>query len=405
MLYLGVGVVLGPHALNLLRLDPIEQSALLERVTEIAVVVSLFTAGLKLRLLPSDPRWRPALRLAFGAMSLTVAMIAAAGVFLLGLPLGAAVLLGAILAPTDPVLASDVQVEHPFDSNRLRFSLTGEAGWNDGTAFPFVMLGLGLLGLHEIGPGGRQWLIFDVLWAVSAGVVVGALLGTCVGRLVVHLRREHREAIGLDEFLALGLIGLSYGVALLCQAYGFLAVFAAGLAMRRVEATHSPAWAAHGLTESDTTVLHHRAAMDPEQAGAYLAHAVLHFNEQLERIGEAAVVVMIGAMLSWELLPIEALWFLPLLFLIIRPVSVELALLGSRAPGTERRLIGWFGIRGIGSLYYLMYAIEHRVPEPIASRLVVLTLTVVAASILAHGISVTPLMARYRRHPEIRSIG
>jgi sodium/hydrogen antiporter len=402
MLYVGFGFALGPLALNLLRLEPIQQSALLERVTEVAVVVSLFTAGLKLRLLPSDPRWRPALRLAFGAMSLTVAMIASAGFFLLGLSLGAAVLLGAILAPTDPVLASDVQVEHPFDSDRLRFSLTGEAGWNDGTAFPFVMLGLGLLGLHEIGPLGWKWFLLDVLWAVSAGVAVGILFGTFVGRLVVHLRREHREAIGLDEFLALGLIGLSYGVALLCHAYGFLAVFAAGLAMRRVEATHSPAWAAQEMTESDTTVLHHRAAMDPEQAGAYLAHAVLHFNEQLERIGEAAVVVMIGAMLAWQRPPKEALWFLPLLFLIVRPISVELALLGSSVRRDERRLISWFGIRGIGSLYYLMYAIEHGVPEPMATRLVGLTLTAVAASILAHGMSVTPLMARYRRHLETR---
>ena len=402
MLYLGVGIALGPHALSLIRLDPTEHAAVLESVTEIAVVVSLFTAGLKLRLLPSDPRWRPALRLAFGAMSLTVSMIAAAGVFLLGMPLGAAVLLGAILAPTDPVLASDVQVEHAFDSDSLRFSLTGEAGWNDGTAFPFVMLGLGLLGLHDIGSGGWRWFVFDVLWAVLGGVVIGALLGTVVGRFVVHLRRVHREAIGLDEFLALGLIGLSYGVALLCQAYGFLAVFTAGLAMRRVEATHSPAWATQEMTESDTTVLHQRAAMDPEQAGAYLAHAVLHFNEQLERIGEAAVVVVIGALLSSELLAIEALWFLPLLFLIVRPVSVELALLGSRALRNERRLIGWFGIRGIGSLYYLMYAIEHGVSEPIATPLVALTLTAVAASILVHGISVTPLMARYRR---FRNIG
>ena len=131
--------------------------------------------------------------------------------------------------------------------------------------------------------------------------------------------------------------------------------------MRRVEATHPPAWAAQEMTESDTLVLHHRATMDPEQAGAYLAHAVLHFNEQLERIGEAAVVVMIGAMLSWERLPSETLWFLLLLFLVIRPVSLEVALLSSSARRRERRLISWLGSRGIGSVYYLMYAIQHGV--------------------------------------------
>jgi NhaP-type Na+/H+ or K+/H+ antiporter len=232
------------------------------------------------------------------------------------------------------------------------------------------------------------------------GVAIGALLGICVGRFVVHLRRDHREAIGLDQFLALGLIGLSYGVALLCHTYGFLAVFAAGLAMRRVEATHSPAWAAQAMSESDNTVLQEEAAVDPEQAGAYLAHAVLHSNEQLERIGEAAVVVMIGAMLTWRMLPPEAAWFLPLLFLLVRPLSVEVALLGSVVRRTDRRLIGWFGIRGIGSLYYLMYAIQHGVQEPIASRLAGLTLTAMAVSIFIHGISVTPLMRRYERRRE-----
>ena len=330
-------------------------------------------------------------------MSLTVAMIAAVGVFLLGLPLGSAVLLGAILAPTDPVLASDVQVEHPFDANPLRFTLTGEAGWNDGTAFPFVMLGLALLGLHEIGPGALQWLFVDVLWAVIAGVVLGALLGTGVGRLVVYLRGKHREALGLDEFLALGLIGLSYGLALLCHAYGFLAVFAAGLAMRRVEATPSDEPTAERIAEAEAALHYHKAVTGSGQAGAYMAQSVLHFNQQLERIGEVAVVVMIGAMLSWNMVPREALWFLPLVFLVIRPVSVELALLGSSAHGTERRLIAWFGIRGIGSLYYLMYAVQHGLPEQTASRLAALTLTVVAGSILAHGVSVTPLMGFYRR--------
>ena len=146
MLYLAVGYGLGPQGAGLIGIDPIRQAAFIERATEIAVIVSLFTAGLKLRLPISDPRWRPAVRLASVSMTLTVAAIAAAGVYGIGLSLGAAVLLGAILAPTDPVLASDVQVEHPFDYDPLRFTLTGEAGYNDGTAFPFVMLGLGLLG-------------------------------------------------------------------------------------------------------------------------------------------------------------------------------------------------------------------------------------------------------------------
>ena len=240
MLYLAVGYSLGPQGAGLFTVDPLRDAAFLERVTEVAVIISLFTAGLKLRIPLSDKRWRRPLRLAFGSMALTVGAIAVTGVHGLGLSWGAAVLLGAILAPTDPVLASDVQVEHPFDYDPLRFSLTGEAGYNDGTAFPFVMLGLGLLGLHDLGDFGLRWLMVDVIWAVLGGLTIGALLGTGVARTILYLRRVHREATGLDDFLAMGLIGISYGVALLCHTYGFLAVFAAGLAMRRIERLHRP---------------------------------------------------------------------------------------------------------------------------------------------------------------------
>ena len=146
-------------------------------------------------------------------------------------------LLGAILAPTDPVLASDVQVANPGDHDRLRFGLTGEGGLNDGTAFPFVMLGLGWLGLHELGEGGWRWWTVDVLWAVAGGLGLGYLLGTLVGRLIIYLRVRHREALGSDEFISLGLIALTYGLALLSLTYGFLAVFAAGLALRRIDET------------------------------------------------------------------------------------------------------------------------------------------------------------------------
>ncbi|MDQ4078177.1 MAG: cation:proton antiporter, partial [Chloroflexota bacterium] len=151
MFYMALGVVLGPVGFGLIQFDPVAQAGILERLTEVVVIISLFSAGLKLRTPLHDGRWRLPVRLAFISMTVTVGLIALAGVTLLGLPIGAAVLLGAALAPTDPVLASDVQVRSPTDRDRLRFSLTGEAGLNDGTAFPFVMLGVGLLGLHELG--------------------------------------------------------------------------------------------------------------------------------------------------------------------------------------------------------------------------------------------------------------
>src|SRR5687768_67018 len=197
LLYLAVGVALGPWGAGLIRVDAIRWATVLERVTEVAVIVSLFTAGLKTRVPLRDRRWWLPIRLASVSMAVTVGVVALAGVYGLGLSWGAAILLGAILAPTDPVLASDVQLAHPGDRDRLRFGLTGEAGLNDGTAFPFVMLGLLLLGLHERPGGAWGWVGIDLVWAVAGGLGIGAVSGAIIGRLVLYLRRQHREAVGL----------------------------------------------------------------------------------------------------------------------------------------------------------------------------------------------------------------
>lgn len=398
VLYLLVGIALGAFGTGAIRLDPLRHAGFLERVTELAVIISLFTAGLKFRLPVRDKLWRLPIRLASTSMVVTVGLIALLGTFGLGLPLGAAVLLGAVLAPTDPVLASDVQLATPRDRNRLRFSLTGEAGLNDGTAFPFVMLGLGLLGEHEIGAWGWRWLAVDVLWAIAAGLGTGFVLGTLVGRLVLFLRKEHKEAFGLDDFLALGLIGLSYGAALLIHSYGFLAVFAAGLALRRIERLATPAEEPPDVREMAAAGSEEEIATDPEKAPAYMAQAVLGFNEQVERIFEVGVVLLVGGMLSWR--SEEALWFIPVLFLAVRPLAVLAGLAGARVLPLEKGLMSWFGIRGIGSIYYLMYAIEHGLDPALAERLTGLTLATVAASVLIHGISVTPLMRLYEKRAE-----
>lgn len=405
ILYLAVGFVTGPALFGLSQFNPIENSKLLEHITEAAVVISLFTAGLKLRTPLSDRRWLLPVRLASLSMTITVGLVAMVGVFGLGLPLGAAILLGAVIAPTDPVLASDVQIADPWDRDKVRFGLTGEAGLNDGTAFPFVMLGLGLLGLHELGPFGLSWLAIDVVWATVAGLGTGAILGNLVGRLVLYLRREHKEAVGLDDFLALGLIALSYGVALLVNSYGFLAVFAAGLALRRVEMGHTgdrPPEEVKALAHAGQEEEVHEAATHPEKAPAYMAQAVLGFNEQLERIGEVGVVILVGGMLSLGYIRLDVLWFIPVLFLVIRPLSVLVGLIGSRSSPLQRGLVSWFGIRGIGSIYYLMFAIQNGLPTELAEQITGLTLTVVASSIILHGISVTPLMKVYERRLEKR---
>jgi sodium/hydrogen antiporter len=391
--YLATGAVLGPWGGGLLEVDALRDASLLERLTEIAVIVSLFTAGLKLRLPLADRRWRTAILLASIAMMLTAAGVASFGVAVLGLPLGAAVLLGAVLAPTDPVLASDVQVEHEHDAEPLRFSLTGEAGLNDRTAFPFVMLGLGLSGVHELGPYGGRWLAVDLAWAVAAGLGIGSLCGAAVAKLVLYLRRTHREAVGLDEFLALGLIGFSYGLALLLHAYGFLAVFAAGLSVRRVEREHSEVTAPADVAEVEDS--RDDQATHPDTAPAYMARAVLGFNEQLERLGEVAVVIVIGAALTAIRAPGPGVWMALALFLVIRPLATLVTLVREPLARPPRAFIAWFGVRGVGSIYYLCYALTHGLPDTAARSLADITLVVVTGSILLHGISVTPLMRRY----------
>jgi NhaP-type Na+/H+ or K+/H+ antiporter len=403
MLYLGVGYAVGPAGWGLLNVDPLEHSGTLETISEIAVLISLFSVGLRLGAPLSSRRWWLPVRLASASMALTVGLIAAVATLGLGMTIGAAILLGAILAPTDPVLASDVQVERTGDRDPVRFSLTGEGGLNDGSAFPFVMLGLGLLGLRELGALGGRWVSVDVLWATAGGLLIGALLGVVVGRLVVYLRTQHREALGLDEFLVLGLIGLAAGAAQLAQTYGFLAVFAAGVALQRVT-ERSPRGAGPdirptGLQDAPGA----EAATHPEHAGAYMMRAVRGFNAQLERLGEVVVVLAVGAMLPHVRLDVATGLFLVLLFLVIRPLSVRLGLIGAPVSREQRVLMSWFGIRGVGSIYYLMFAVEHGVPAPLARELVGITLTTVAFSIVLHGISVTPLMNVYAAREARRS--
>ena len=396
MIYLAVGLAIGPLGIGLLDLDALTNRVLLERLTEVAVLISLFTAGMKLELPLTDKRWRIPVQLATLSMLVTVAAITALGVYGMGLSLGAAVLLGAILAPTDPVLASDVQVANPQDRDRLRFGLTGEGGLNDGTAFPFIMLGLGLLGVHELGEGGWRWWTVDVLWAVTGGLGLGYALGALVGRTILYLRMRHREALGSDEFIALGLIALTYGVALLCQTYGFLAVFAAGLALRRIDdAKPSAAPAALEPSTPEAALSPEEQAATGAEAPANMMNAVQRFNSQLESFIEVAMVLVIGVLVATVYFRWEVLWFVPVLFLGIRPLAVYIGLVGTHVKGGQRNLMGWFGIRGIGSLYYLLYAINHDIQPALAERLLSLTLAVIVASVVIHGVSVTPLMNHY----------
>ena len=397
IVYLVVGMVVGPMVLDLFHFNPFKESALLERLAEAAVLISLFSAGVKMPVPVSFARWRAPILLAVVSLAVTVGLTAALAYHALGLPIGAAVLLGAIVAPTDPVLATDVQIRHASDRDRLRFILTCEAGINDGSAFPFVMLGLGLLGLHEIGDLGLRWVLVDVLWATSAGIAIGVALGSALGRLAWNLRRNRPEHKLLDDFLGLGLIVLAYGLSVYVDAWGFLAVFFAAVALRQTELRLSgdnpePPQRLHGGENGPGGAPDHG-----DTQPARTSEGSLIFGEHLERLSELILVLLIGGMLFLDSRSWRAAGFALFLFMVARPVGVMVGLLGTGTPWKTRGMVSWFGVRGIGSLYYLVFAIQHGLPEEPTLQLIQVTLVVVALSILVHGTSVKPLMQLFWR--------
>jgi NhaP-type Na+/H+ or K+/H+ antiporter len=404
IVYLIVGLLLGPVGLGVFRFDAIKQSRVMETLTEVAVLISLFSAGVKMPVPITYRRWGPSIRLAWVSMSITVGLVAAFGYFVLGMPIGAAVLLGAILAPTDPVLATDVQVRHAGDYDTLRFTLTSEAGMNDGSAFPFVMLGLGLLGANELGGFAWKWLLVDVVWATLGAVAIGMLGGYLLGKLSWALRNQDPKHEVLDDLVGLGLIAVVYGLCVLCKAWGFLAVFFAGVALRQTELLLAGAHKdKRGLLVPDDPKADpaNNEVPDPSTPLTVSGESLV-FKEHLERLSELTLVLLLGGMLTvvdWNWRTWGTALFL---FIVARPVSVLLGLAGTDTSMRVRLIVGWFGVRGIGSIYYLMYAINHGLPGDLTRDLIRITAVVVALSIVVHGTSVKPLMDRYWRRTSAR---
>jgi NhaP-type Na+/H+ or K+/H+ antiporter len=239
-----------------------------------------------------------------------------------------------------------------------------------------VLLALGVMGLHDLGWMGWRWMVVDVAWGTAGGLLAGFLVGTGLARSVRLLRAWRRDAVIFDEFLLLGVIALSYGVALAVHALGFLAVFAAGLALRRADDI-----------DADSRRTTDRSPLTP---------SMLNVNAQLERIVEVAIVLLVGAMISTGYWSAAALILAAVLFVVIRPAAVWLGVRNSVARGAPRRLLAWFGIRGIGSVYYAVYYAGYELRDLVATQLLAAVFTVVAASIVLHGISATPLMELYR---------
>ncbi len=382
LIYLAVGIGLGPYGLGLIKLQP--DYAFLERLTEFVVIVSLFSCGLKMNRPLKLPCWQSTLRLIVGLMPFSIVAIALVAHYALNFSIGAAVLLGAILAPTDPVLASEVQLKHG-DHDNLRFALTSEGGLNDALAFPFVYFGLRWFDDNRWQNWLVDWLRIDGIWAITAGIGMGMAVALSITWLERQVHKIHPIDTVMKDFIALSLILLTYALTELVNGYGFLAVFVAGMVVARKS---------HSLDRKLSQ---------------------LEFTEQIEKLMEVGTILILGSLLRIE--PIfwhgeSALLILGLLFFVIRPLGAWFVTLGLgnmkphnlHLPGTTRWLMGWFGIRGVGSLYYLSYALSHGLSSSQADALTWITYLTVVASVVLHGISSTPLMAWYERinarHPQ-----
>lgn len=365
----GAGQLAQPVSLD----DLVRHAPTLVVVSEVAVLISLFTVGLRLRLRLTWQAWRVAVLLASIGMLLTIVLAAAAAAWLLGLGVAAALLLATILAPTDPVLASEVQIRAEGDRDAVRLSLTAEGGLNDGTALPVTMLALGLLGVHELGPGGGRWLLADLVWPIAGGCVIGWLLGRALGRVLTRLLRQG-HGLPWDELLYLGTIALALGVARLTATSAFLVAFAAGLALF------------HGS----------RPAASGARTGV-MSERLVEFGHRCERLIEVSMVMLVGAALASMPLEWPVAGYALLLIFVLRPASVWLVVRENRMSAHQRRLVAWFGIRGIGSLFYLAFALAQPMARDLAATLISATLWTIALSMVLHGISATPLMTWYHR--------
>jgi len=406
-LYLGIGCLIGPWGLNLLQLEIGSNTPAIRHVTELAVVLSLFVGGLRLRLPLMHSKWGPAYRLASTAMILTIAGIALIGWSLFALQPATALLLGAMLAPTDPVLAGEVTVSHSQDQDRLRFALSGEAGLNDGLAFPFVYLALALaatpLQPHWI----ASWALVQIAWAIPAGLSIGYLLGRAIGMAAIALRARTRDTAAPTDFLALALMALAYAMAQSVGALGFLAVFAAGIGLRgserrTVEETPHPSMQnapAERHPPAETLVAQGTVANEelgqPAVAAGVLVAEVFTFGDIAERMLEV-LLVLVGVSLA-SYLSVSGVVLGLIVLIVIRPISVYLSMLGSQASRLQRALIGWFGIRGIGSLFYLAFAAEQLSGSARDRTLDALVISTIAVSIVVHGLTAQPLMSWYER--------
>ncbi|MFF6897113.1 cation:proton antiporter domain-containing protein [Streptomyces hydrogenans] len=374
MLFLAVGMLAGLWAVP--TVDPVRSRLWVEHATELCVIVSLMGAGLALNRPVGRRGWAGAWRLLGIGMPLTIVATTAAAL-VLGWPLAPALLLAAVLSPTDPVLAAEVRVgeptDDPDDEDEVRFSLTAEAGLNDGLAFPFVLAALAVAAAPAGTAGwAAEWFLVDVLVRIGVGVAVGVVTGWVLGWMFFRARpRALRLSEHMEGFVAIGATFVAYGAAELSRGYGFLAVFVTACTIRAAERDHG-------------------------------YHKVLHgFTEQIERLLTVFLLFLLGGYLVTHGLP-SLTWqdalVAVLLLLVVRPAAGYAALLGGATGPQERLVTAVYGIRGVGSLFYLAYALGHTgLFAAYADRLWAVVSFTVFLSVFLHGATAAPVIQRLDR--------
>lgn len=342
-----------------------------KRLTELGVIISLTAAGLKLKKPFAWKTWRYAARLLLFTMPLTIALVALFGWGFLGFAPATAMLLGAVIAPSDPVLASDIQTTPPLedDSYSARLALTTEAGLNDGLAFPFtnMAIAMALIGVHP-DLWFADWLIKDFFYKIIAGTIFGFGTGWLLSKFFYSCPDPKTQSSKLSVgLLSLSLTLFPYGLAEIIHSYGFIAVFVAACTFRY-----------------------------QESANEYLN--VLHdFSEEIESILVAILFTYIGIYLSQSFIDDFQWYMIPaaiLIVFIIRPLTGYLSLIGTELPEEKKLIISFYGIRGIGSVYYLLYAFYHASFED-AKEALALVMVVILLSVVAHGLSARPVMKKW----------
>jgi NhaP-type Na+/H+ or K+/H+ antiporter len=357
---------------------PIGHEEITEHLSELCVIIALMGVGLAIDRPLHWRSWGTTWRLVLVAMPLCIVAMALLGWGVMGLAPASALLLAATLAPTDPVLASDVQVEGPDvedgeseptqdEDDEVRFGLTSEAGFNDGAAFPFVFGAILLAGSSSHLGGWTTWVGWYLVGKVVIALAVGALSGWALARLAFRSPvRSLRLAEAGEPILAIAATLGVYGLTDLLGGYGFVAVFVAGVALRSFERTN-----------------------------AY--HADLHeFVGQLEHMLTWMLLLLLGAALTDGLLASitwQGVVVAVLLVLLVRPGMALISLQRNGMTPAERYATAFFGVRGIGSVYYLAFA-TGQATFPERRELWSTVAFTVVLSVVVHGVTATPAMNR-----------